>query len=165
MQTDLDAVDLRILALLQRDAAAPVAEIAEKVGLSQSPCWRRVHRLEEQGYIRERVAVLDRRKLGFTLEVFVQVRFERNSDATLAGFEKAVRDAPEVVECHMLMGDVDFLLRVVTTDVDAYERFLRDRLVRVPGVRAINSSIAVSCVKDTRALPVELLEPAGGGRQ
>ncbi len=157
MRADLDAVDLRILALLQRDAAAPVAEIAEQVGLSQSPCWRRVHRLEEQGFIRERVAVLDRRKLGFTLEVFVQVRFEAADEATLKAFERAIGDAPEVVECHMLMGEVDFLLRVVATDVDAYERFLRDRLVRVPGVRSINSSIAVSCIKDTRALPVELL--------
>jgi Lrp/AsnC family transcriptional regulator len=158
MSERLDAIDLKILTLLQRDASASVAEIAEAVGLSQSPCWRRIQRLEQQGYIRERIAVLDRRRLGFNLEVFVLVRFTREGEGSLERFEAAVRGAGEVLECHMLMGDVDFLLRVVTRDVESYERFLRERLSALPGVRSVNSSMALSTVKRTQSLPLELLE-------
>jgi Lrp/AsnC family transcriptional regulator len=157
MLKELDRTDLEILASLQRNGAASVAEIAEQVGLSASPCWRRIQRLEERGYIRERIAVLDQRKLGFNLEVFVQVRFSRDSSGTLAAFEKAIREAPEVTECFMLMGDVDFLLRVVTRDVESYERFLREYLARLPGVRSLSSTIALSTVKSTHALPLERL--------
>ncbi len=158
MQGRLDAIDLGILARLQRDSSASVREIAESVGLSQSPCWRRIQRLEQEGYIRERVALLDREKLGFTLQVFVQVRFSREGGAMLAEFEEAIRRAPEVVECYMLMGDVDFLLRVLTRDVHSYERFLRQTLAQIPGVRDIISTIALSAVKATTALPLELVE-------
>jgi Lrp/AsnC family transcriptional regulator len=162
MQPKLDRTDLAILTWLQRDASASVGEIAEHVGLSQSPCWRRIQRLESDGFIRERVALLDRKRLGLNLEVFVQVRFSRDNAETLAQFESAIRAAPEVLECFMLMGDIDFLLRVVTRDVDSYERFLRQTLAPIPGVRAINSTIALTTVKSTVALPLELLqaEPA-----
>jgi Lrp/AsnC family transcriptional regulator len=161
MQSRLDSTDLAILSWLQRDSSASVGEIAERVGLSQSPCWRRIQRLERSGYIRERVALLDRRKLGLNLEVFVQVRFSREGAATLGEFESAIRAAPEVVECYMLMGDVDFLLRIVTRDVESYERFLRTRLAVIPGVRDINSTIALSTVKATHALPLELAAGPG----
>lgn len=158
MQDKLDEIDLGILMRLQRDSSASVGEIAESVGLSQSPCWRRIQRLEQEGYIRERVALLDREKLGFTLQVFVQVRFAREGGATLAAFEEAIRAAPEVVECYMLMGDVDFLLRVLTRDVHSYELFLRQTLATIPGVRDITSTIALSAVKATTALPLELVD-------
>ena len=162
MQSKLDQTDLRILSWLQRDASASVGEIAEHVGLSQSPCWRRIQRLEQDGFIRERIAVLDRKQLGFNLVVFVQVRFTREGSDTLAAFEAAIRAAPEVQECYMLMGDVDFLLRVVTQDVDSYERFLRFTLAPIPGVRDITSTIALSTVKATSALPLDtLIEGAG----
>lgn len=157
MQTELDQTDLRILSWLQRDASASVVEIAEQVGLSQSPCWRRIQRLEQAGYITDRVALLDRRKLGFNLQVFVQVRFARDGGQTLAAFEEAVRAAPEVQECFMLMGDVDFLLRVVVRDVDAYERFLRHTLAPLAGVRDITSMIALSAVKSGNLLPLDEL--------
>ena len=157
MHSELDSIDMQILALMQRDASVPVAEIAAAVGLSQSPCWRRIQRLEEQGYIRARVALLDPRKLGFNVEGVVQLRFSRENGATPAQFEAAIRALPEVTECVMLRGEVDCLLRVVTTDAAAFESFLRDRLERVPGVRAINSSIATSVVKSTHALPLEVL--------
>ena len=157
MQTELDQTDLRILSWLQRDASASVGEIAEHVGLSQSPCWRRIQRLEQDGYITDRVALLDRRKLGFNLQVFVQVRFTREGGQTLAHFEEAIRAAPEVQECYMLMGDIDFLLRVVVRDVDAYERFLRHTLAPIPGVRDITSMIALSAVKSSNQLPIEQL--------
>jgi Lrp/AsnC family transcriptional regulator len=162
MQAKLDQTDLRILSWLQRDASASVGEIAEHVGLSQSPCWRRIQRLEQDGYIRERIAVLDRKQLGFNLVVFVQVRFARENAETLNAFEAAIRAAPEVQECYMLMGDVDFLLRVVTQDVDSYERFLRFTLAPIPGVRDITSTIALSTVKATSALPLETLIEAAG---
>ncbi len=158
MQTKLDSVDLAILEQLQRDSSASVVEIAEAVGLSQSPCWRRIQRLEQEGFIRERVALLDREKLGFTLQVFVQVRFGGDGRPTLAEFEDAIRAAPEVMECFMLMGDVDFLLRVVTRDVQSYERFLRQTLATIPGVRDISSTIALSAVKSTTALPLEMVQ-------
>lgn len=164
MQGRLDNTDLAILNLLQSDASASVAEIADKVGLSQSPCWRRIQRLEQDGFVRERVAVLDRRKLGLNLEVFAQVRFHREHPETLANFETAIRSAPEVVECHMLMGDMDFLLRVVTQDVESYERFLRHTLAVLPGVRDIKSAISLSSVKTGQKLPVQLTDetPVGG---
>ncbi|MFO1456623.1 MAG: Lrp/AsnC family transcriptional regulator [Steroidobacteraceae bacterium] len=158
MQNKLDSVDLAILEQLQRDSSASVVEIAEAVGLSQSPCWRRIQRLEQEGFIRERVALLDREKLGFSLQVFVQVRFGGDGRATLADFEAAIRAAPEVLECYMLMGDVDFLLRVVTRDVQSYERFLRQTLATIPGVRDISSTIALSAVKATTALPLEMVQ-------
>lgn len=164
MPARLDATDIAILNLLQRNAAASVAEIADQVGLSQSPCWRRIQRLEKDGFVRERVAVLDRRKLGLNLEVFTQVRFFREQPDTLTNFEAAVRSAPEVVECHMLMGDVDFLLRIVTHDVESYERFLRNTLAVLPGVRDIRSTISLSTIKSGQVLPLELTRdtPVGG---
>jgi Lrp/AsnC family transcriptional regulator len=160
MQSPLDSTDIAILSWLQRDSSASVGEIAEAVGLSQSPCWRRIQRLEQEGYIRARVALLDRHKLGFNLEVFVQVRFARESAATLAEFEHAIREAPEVVECFMLMGDVDFLLRVVTRNVESYEKFLRMTLAPLPGVRDITSTIALSAVKSTTEFPLQMLKAA-----
>jgi Lrp/AsnC family transcriptional regulator len=160
MQSDLDSTDLAILSWLQRDSSASVGEIAEGVGLSQSPCWRRIQRLEKDGYIHQRIAILDRRKLGFNLEVFVQVRFARDNSATLEQFERAIRATPEVIECYMLMGDVDFMMRVVTRDVESYERFLRNKLAPIPGVRNITSTIALSAVKANGGLPIELLKSA-----
>jgi Lrp/AsnC family transcriptional regulator len=160
MSERLDAVDLKILSMLQKDASASVAEIGEAVGLSQSPCWRRIQRLEQEGFIRERVAHLDRRKLGFNLEVFVQVRFARDVEGSVERFEAAVRDCPEVLECHMLMGDIDFLLRVVARDVDSYEKLLRTRLAVIPGVRSVNSAIVLGSVTSRCRLPIELLERA-----
>lgn len=163
MQQSFDRTDIEILSILQRDASTAVAEIAKAVGLSQSPCWRRIQRLRECGAIKSQVVLLDRRALGFNLEVFVQIRFLREQPESLKQFEEAIRAAPEVVDCHMLMGEVDFLLRVLASDVDDYERFLRERLARLPGVRDITSSIALSTVKSTTALPLERLplQPAG----
>jgi Lrp/AsnC family transcriptional regulator len=153
----LDATDLRILDLLQSDASLSAADVAARVGLSQSPCWRRIHRLEEQGYIAQRVAVLDRRKLGFCVMVFVHVKLVRGARDSLPEFEQQVRGFPEVLECHMLMGETDFLLKVVTRDVEAYEKFLRHRLSTLPSVHEVQSSMALSTVKQTGRLPLEML--------
>jgi len=163
MRADLDTVDRHILQLLQENASLTAADVAARVGLSQSPCWRRIARLERDGLIRRRVAVLDRDRLGLGVVVFAQVKFAGGARQSLAEFEQAVRDFPEVQECFMLMGEVDFLLKVVTRDVAAYERFLRDKLTLIPTVREVRSSMALSAVKEGTALPLELIEPAGAG--
>jgi Lrp/AsnC family transcriptional regulator len=159
MQPGLDAIDMQILAQLQRDASVPVAEIAELVGLSQSPCWRRIQRLEEQGYIRARVALLERRKLGFDIEAAVQLRVVREQHAA---FEETVRAMPEVTECLLLMDEDRYQLRVIATDRQAYERFIAERLAVVPGVDAIEARIAIATVKATHALPLEVLRRPQG---
>jgi Lrp/AsnC family transcriptional regulator len=163
MHVTLDAVDRRILALLQEDASLNAAQVAERVGLSQSPCWRRIARLERSGLIRRRVAVIDRHKLGLGVMVFVQVKIARGAKQTLAQFEDAVRAFPEVQECHMLMGEMDFLLKVITRDVASYEAFLRGKLARLSAVGAVRSSMALTPVKETTSLPLELVA-AGADR-
>jgi Lrp/AsnC family transcriptional regulator len=159
MRDDLDAVDYRILAILQHDASLTAADIAAQVGLSQSPCWRRVARLEKLGLIRRRVALLDRERLGLGVMVFAQVKYARGARQSLVDFEETIRSFPEVQECYMLMGAVDFLLKVVTRDVASYEQFLRDKLSRIPAVQEVRSSIALTPVKETTELPLELVRP------
>jgi Lrp/AsnC family transcriptional regulator len=157
MQSELDDTDCRILALLQEDASLTAADVAKQVGLSQSPCWRRIARLEQAGFIRQRVALLDRKKLGLGVVVFAQVKVVRGSRDALEEFEASVRSFPEVTECYMLMGDTDFLLKIVTRDVDSYEEFLRGKLARLPAVGGVRSSMALTSVKESTALPLELL--------
>lgn len=157
----LDRHELRILQLLQEDARISTAELAAQVGLSQSPCWRRVAALEEAGVIRKRVALVDRYKVGLRAQVFAQVKLSAHGRAHLSDFEAAIRDIPEIIECYVLMGSIDFLLRVVTVDVEAYEKLFFEKLSRLPGVQEINSAIALSEIKSTTALPLEVL-PVGG---
>jgi len=153
----MDRTDLRILDLLQTDATRSNADVAEAVGLSVSPCWRRITLLVEQGVIRKRVAILDRDKLGLGVTVIVQVRLTTHGRQSLVDFEERVRDLPEVTQCFTVMGAIDFVLVVVTTDIRAYERFMRERLSQLPGVQAIESNIVMSAIKDTTALPLELV--------
>jgi Lrp/AsnC family transcriptional regulator len=154
----MDRTDLRILDLLQTDAARSNAGLAEAIGLSVSPCWRRVALLEEQGVIRKRVAILDRDKLGLGVTVIVQVRLTTHGRQSLVDFEERVRELPEVMQCFTVMGAIDFVLVVVTTDIHAYERFMRERLSQLPGVQAIESNIVMTAIKDTTALPLELVK-------
>ena len=152
--TGLDRIDQRILAALQEDASRSAAQIAEAVGLSQSPCWRRIQRLREEGYISKVVALLDRKKLGLRAQLFVQVKVISNDQASLAEFSRAIQEFPEVMECHVILGAFDFLLRVVTRDLEAYERFYFETLSRVPNIREINSFVAAQEVKSTTAFPL-----------
>ncbi|RJF86207.1 Lrp/AsnC family transcriptional regulator [Sphingomonas cavernae] len=154
MQDVLDAFDRKILALLQRDATLSTAEIAERVGLSQSPCWRRIQRLREAGYIRAEVALLDRKKIGLNAQIFAQVKLSAHGRTHLDEFSTAIRGFPEVLECFVLMGPVDFLLRIVAEDINAYERFFFEKLSRVPGVQEVNSVVALSEIKATTELPL-----------
>jgi|SRR6185437_6055607 len=153
----LDKIDVKILHALQEDASHSAAEIAETVGLSQSPCWRRIQRLKDEGYISRIVALLDRRKLDLSTQLFVQVKVLRNDRASLAEFTEAIRSFPEVLECHVVLGAYDFLLRVVVRDMQAYERFYFGKLAGVPNVREVNSFVAALEVKSTTSLPFRLI--------
>ncbi len=150
----MDSWDRRILALLQEDSSLSMAELAERVGLSQSPCWRRVQRLRAEGIIRAEVALVDRGKVGLKTQIFAQVKLSAQGRQHLDEFAEAIRSFPEVLECWVLMGPVDFLLRIVAPDVESYERFFFERLSRVPGVQEITSTVALSEIKATTVLPI-----------
>ncbi|WP_333571657.1 Lrp/AsnC family transcriptional regulator [Sphingomonas sp.] len=152
--TDLDPYERKILHELQRDASLTTAELAERIGLSPSPCWRRVDRLEREGVIRKRVALIDRRKVGLNAHVFAQVKLNAHGRANLDEFSAAIRGFPEVLDAYVLMGTMDFMLRIVAEDIDAYERFFFDKLSKLPGVQEINSIVALSEIKSTTELPI-----------
>ena len=154
MQEGLDEADLRILAVLQEDSSLSAAEMAKRVGLSQSPCWRRIQRLKDEGFIKREVAIVDRKKLGLNAHIFARVKLSAHGHAQLAEFSRAVHSFPEVLECYVLMGEVDFLLRIVAKDVEAYERFFFEHLSQLPGVQEINSTVALSEIKSSTALPL-----------
>ena len=152
--TELDSYEKRILQHLQEDASCSNAELADKVGLSASPCWRRIDRLEREGVIKKKVAIVDRQKVGLNAHIFAQVKLNAHGRANLDEFTNAIQAFPEVLECYVLMGAVDFLLRIVATDIEAYERFFFDRLSQLPGVHEVNSTVALSEIKATTALPI-----------
>ena len=151
---ELDRIDRRILAELQQNARLSNAELAERVGVSASPCWRRVRQLEKDGVIERYVTLLNPARLGLGVSVFVQVRLVTQIESALQVFEQAVLARPEVMECYLMTGDADYLLRVVAADLGAYERFLMDHLTRVPGVASIRSSFALRSVKYRTDLPL-----------
>jgi DNA-binding Lrp family transcriptional regulator len=150
----LDDIDRRILTALQENARISNVELAEQVGISPSPCWRRVRDLEQKDIIARYVTLLEPANIGLPVSVFVQVSLERQVEAALETFERAVAGWPEVMECYLMTGDADYLLRVVVADLDAYHRFLVDHVTRVPGVSSIKSSFALKQVKYRTALPL-----------
>jgi len=151
---NLDAIDRRLLDALQRNGRLSATELAEQVGLTTSPCLRRLKILEREGVIRGYSALVDQEKVGLPVSVFVSVKLERQREESLERFESAVRRCPEVVECYLMTGQRDYLLRVVVKDLTAYERFLKDVLTRVEGVASIESSFALAQVKYANALPL-----------
>jgi Lrp/AsnC family leucine-responsive transcriptional regulator len=150
----MDAIDLRILARLQHDARISNVELARAVNLSPSPCLARVRALEGAGYIDRYVTLLDAKKLGLGVSVLVQVTLEKQIEPALGTFERAVRERPEVMECYLMTGDADYLLRVLVPDVPAFERFILEFLTKVPGVGNIKSSFALKQVKYQTELPL-----------
>jgi len=155
MQIELSKIDVKILKLLEKNADLSTAEIAEKVGLSQSPCWRRISRLEQAGIIKSRVAVLDRNKLGMEVIVFVNVSLNAHGRQNLENFEKEIKVFPEVLECYTVTGNMDYMLKIVTKDIQHYEDFLRNHLMTMPMIREMHSNIAVTEIKDCTQLPLE----------
>ena len=150
----MDTFDLQILRELQANSEISMQELGEKVGLSHTPCWRRVKKLEEQGVIRHRVTLLDPERLNLAVNVFVQVSLGVQQEEALNAFEAAVQTIPEIVECYTVSGDRDFLLRVVVEDVTAYERLLKSTLVHLPDVANMSSTFALRQVKYTTELPL-----------
>jgi Lrp/AsnC family leucine-responsive transcriptional regulator len=150
----LDAIDRRILARLQDNARIANVELGEAVGLSPAPCLRRVRALEERGVIRKHVTLLDPGAVGLPVSVFVNVSLEKQVEKVLQRFERVILTRPEVMECYLMTGVADYLLRVVCADLAAYERFLLDHLTQVPGVASIRSSFALKQVKYSTALPL-----------
>ena len=152
----MDRIDKAILALLQRDTTMPVAELGRRVGLSTTPCWRRIQKMEEDGVIRGRVAVLDPAKVNASVTVFVSVRTSSHEDEWLRRFSEVVSDFPEVVEFYRMSGDVDYLLRVVVSDIAAYDAFYK-RLIAKIAIADVSSSFAVEQIKYTTELPLDNL--------
>lgn len=157
-RTALDRIDRNILALLQQDGRMANSDLSQRVGLSPSPCLRRVKALEDTGVIRNYVALVDPAAVDLSVSVFVSVTLERQVEERLDAFEAAVVRWPEVLECYLMTGEADYLLRVVVPDLAAYERFLKDHLTRVPGVASIKSSFALKQVRYNTALPLGHLE-------
>ena len=151
----LDETDYRILALLLEDARLTQAELAKRLALSQTSCWRRVRQLEENGVIARRVALVDPRAVGLTVSVIASVSLAEHSDESRASFETLVAGRPEVVECYSMTGDRDYMLRVVVKDVEAYDHFLTMHLLHHPAVASASSSFALKQIKYTTALPLE----------
>ncbi len=148
-----DAMDLKILAILQEDCTIPVAEIGKQVGLSTTPCWRRIQKLEEAGVIRRRVALLDPRKVNAGTTVFVAISTSTHSEEWLERFHAAIRDLPEVVEFYRMSGQVDYLLRVVVSDIPAYDAFYKKLISRIE-LSDVSSTFAMEQIKFTTALPL-----------
>ena len=149
----LDAIDRRILAILQRDVTTPIADLAERVGLSQTPCWKRVRRLQESGVIRRKVALIEPEALDLCLTVFVSIRTNRHDKEWLETFAREARALPEVVEFYRMSGEVDYLLKVMVRDIRAYDAFYK-RLIATAPLSGVSSSFAMEQIKFTTALPV-----------
>lgn len=150
----LDAIDRKLLNLMQARPDMSVIELSERVGLSHSPCWRRIKRLEADGVIRERAVLLNPVALGLTVNVFAHLKLRQHDESTLEAFESAARDRPEIVECFSMSGDSDYILRIVIGNIEDYEKFLKKVLLHLPGVASVNSSFALKCVKLTTNLPL-----------
>jgi DNA-binding Lrp family transcriptional regulator len=150
----IDAASLRILTELQKNARISSNELAEKIGMSASPCWRRQKELEDNGYIVRYAALLDRRKLGLAVVCLLHVSLLRHTEGVVEQFEEAMRLRPEVVECYETTGASDYLVKVVVADMDAYHDFLHNVMVKLPGVSQVNTSVALREVKYETALPL-----------
>ena len=150
----IDEGDRRLLRALQQDSSRSTAELAAEAGLSQPVCWRKLQRLRESGVIIRECAVLDREKLGFGTQIYALVKMSTVGRANLAEFAEQIRAIPEVVECHVLMGSADFLLKIVMRDIHAYERFFFEKLSLLEGVQDITSSVALSEIKAPTGVPI-----------
>ena len=154
----LSRSDHRILKILQAEADLSNVELADRIGLSPSPCLRRVNQLKEDGIITGYVALLDRRTLGLDVVSFVEVQVDRHAPAVDSAFRAAILKEPEVVACYVTTGQVDYLLKVIAADLDAYADFTLQRLLKMPGVKDVRSSLVLDIVKDSTALPLGHLE-------
>lgn len=152
---ELDEIDRKIIGAVQADGKVTVSELADRVGLSASPCARRVRLLEQAGVIKGYSAIIDQKKVGLPISAFASIKLERQREEDLDRFSKAVARWPEVVDCYLMTGQRDYLMRIVARDLEAYEQFLRDKLTRLDGVASIETSFALKQVKRSEVLPLE----------
>jgi Lrp/AsnC family transcriptional regulator len=155
MPPDLDTIDLKILTLLQQDASVSTAELAERVGVSQSPCWRRIQRLREEGYITATVAIVDRQKLGYMMQIFAQVKMSRLTDEARAELVRQIQGIPEILECYTVFGEMDVMMKVVAPDVVWYQEFVFSVIMKLPGVQDVRSIVTLLQTKSTTAIPLK----------
>jgi Lrp/AsnC family transcriptional regulator len=155
MPPDLDAVDIKILTLLQQDASISTADLAERVGVSQSPCWRRIQRLREEGYIKGTVALVDRQKLGFHMQIFAQVKMTRLTDEARAELVRQIDAIPEIVDCYTVFGEMDVMMKIIAPDVLWYQEFLFSVVLKLPGVQDVRSIVTLLETKSTTAVPLK----------
>lgn len=155
MTATLARQDVEILKLLQRDATTSTAAVAERINLSQSPCWRRINRLEQDGLIKRRVALLDRTALGMEVVVFATINLTSTGRQNLLEFEREIVGHPEVMECYTMTGIWDYMLKIVTRDIRHYEEFVRNTLTASPSIRELHSHMAVTEIKNTTELPLD----------
>ena len=154
MDYNLDEIDLKILRILQENADLNINQIGDMVGLSHTPCWRRIKKMQESGLIRSQVCQLDAEKIGLDVSIFVFVRLDIHSSEVLDEFEEATRAIPEIMQCYTMSGEFDYLLRVVVSTVRQYEKTVKGRLLKLPHVGVMNSHFALSEIKNTSALPI-----------
>ncbi|MDP6969742.1 MAG: Lrp/AsnC family transcriptional regulator [Gammaproteobacteria bacterium] len=153
----LDTFDIKILQMLQRQADISVQNLSEHVGLSHTPCWRRIKRLREAGVLGANVALIDAKQVGLGVTVFVHVKLISHDEQMLADFEAQAVAMDEVIQCYIMSGDMDYLLRVVVSSIEQYEQTLKRKLVRLPGVQSLNSSFALRELKNNHQLPLQLV--------
>jgi len=164
-KTEIDAIDCQIISALQADGRLSNVELAERIGLSPSPCLRRVTRLEREGYIESYRAVLPRGRIGLGLTVFIGMKIDGHADERATALEEAIVAMPEVVACHMVSGEADYLLEVVVPDLEHYQHFLLDKLLDLPIVKEVRSNIAIQTLKAAAPLPLNHLQPPISERQ
>ena len=155
MPSELDTIDLKILNLMQQDASLSTAELAERVGLSQSPCWRRIQRMREEGYIKSQVVIVDRLKLGYHMQMFAQVKMTRLSESERADFVRQIQNIPEILECYTVFGEMDVMLKIIAPDVMWYQEFIFSTLLKLPGVVDVRSIVTLVEMKSTTAVPLK----------
>jgi Lrp/AsnC family transcriptional regulator len=155
MPGELDSIDLKILALLQQDASISTAALADRIGISQSPCWRRIQRLREEGYIKAQVALLDRLMFGHHMQIFAQMKVTRLSDDERAEFSRAIESIPEIVECYTVFGEMDVMMKVLAPDVAWYQDFVFSTIMKLPGVQDVRSIVTLVETKSTTAIPLK----------
>lgn len=153
--SELNNKDIAILRLLQQDASLTSTAIAERLSLSQSPCWRRINHIEQQGLIQRRVALLNREKLGMDVVVFATLNLSAHGREHIERFESEIQKFPEVMECYTMTGAWDYMLKIIVRDVRHYEQFIREHLLTMPAIREMHSHIAVTEIKNTTALPID----------
>jgi Lrp/AsnC family transcriptional regulator len=150
----MNDTDLKILRTLQESPEISVVDLSQKIGLSHTPCWRRLKQLEASGMIQERAVILNAKMMGFGINVFANLKLRAHDEETLEALERAARDQPEIVDCFSMSGESDYILRIIVKSIDEYERFLKKILLHFPGVASVNSHFALKCVKNTTRLPI-----------